>query len=367
MPKKIFTGGLYRRRNVRVCVQSAALMLGLPLLSHPAAALTIKPYYEASITGSAYSTQIIGGIQTAIRVFESTLTNPVTVNIQFGYGTIDGYAISGGLATAAPSWTGAFYSASQMGAFLQKTATSSSDAMAYGHLPTTVPTGASGYWMTTAQAKAIGLMSATSSVMDGKVGFSTQYAWTFDSTNGVAGGTYDFLGVAMSEISSVLGRMSGLGPAGSNAAPSALDMFRCSSGTNSFSFGTASTFAIDGCKTALQNFNSRTTGDTGDWDNSNPADTANAFKYAGQKYVFTSADLIAMDVIGWNTTTTVAGTWTTTTTTTSGGGGKGRKGRSINDLAGDLDVPEPFTLSLLGTAIAALGLARSRRNRRAAP
>jgi len=346
-------------------------MLGLPLLATSADALTIKPYFESSITSSPQSAQIIAGIRSAISVFETHLTNPVTVNMQFGYGTIDGYALTSGLGAAAPSWTGAFYSASQMGGFLQKTATSAADAVAYANLPTAAPAGTAGYWVTTAQARAIGLLPATSNTFDGKIGFVANQPWTFDPTNGVAGGTYDFVAVAMSEISTVLGRASGLGPAGSNPAPSVLDMFRCSGGQNSFAFGTASNFAIDGCRTALQAFNPRTTGDTGDWDNTtNPADTFNAFKYSGVRHVFSAADLIAMDVIGWNTTTTVAGTCcTTTTTTTSGGGGSGggkkpRKGAQYTDLfAAEVDVPEPMTLSLLGVAILAVGATRRRRHR----
>src|SRR6185312_1545922 len=135
-----------------------------------------------------------------------------------------------------------------------------------------------------------------------------------------------------------------LAPAG--AAPSVLDMFRCSAGSSSFTYGVATSFSIGGCATPLANFNAGSSGDTGDWDNSNPADAANAYLNSGQKTGLTTADITALDVIGWNTMALVAGS------TTTSGGPAGRT-RSKHDLAGT-GMPEPGGLAVFGLVLAVL-------------
>lgn len=64
--------------------------------------------------------------------------------------------------------------------------------------------------MTRANAKALGLVSGTSTVEDVAITFSTNFDWDFDPTNGIVGGRFDFVGVAIHEIGHGLGFVSGV-------------------------------------------------------------------------------------------------------------------------------------------------------------
>ena len=104
-------------------------------------------------------------------------------------------------------------------------ATSADQKTAVGTLPTTAPTGSTSYSIATAEAKALGLTGASSS-LDGYVGFGSAYSYTFDSNNRAVSGQYDFIGVAAHEITEVMGRGSYLGE---GLGYTALDLFRYSS------------------------------------------------------------------------------------------------------------------------------------------
>jgi hypothetical protein len=276
----------------------------------PTSSSSVSPFvinitWDASVASAPVG--FTAGVTAAVQWFESHIVTPVTVNIDIGWGEVGGVALSSNeLAASGGAWQG-FYTASQMDAYLKNSATSTADQTAYGYLPTAAPAGTSGYWVQSAQAKALGMKSASTAV-DGYVGFNSGYSFTYNDTTGVAGGTYDLVGIAEHEVSEVLGRVSGLGPSGSNAAPSPIDMFRYSApGAPNFTFGTASYFSIDGGATNLANFNAGSSGDTADWASGTPvSDAANAFATAGVVCGMSTADLTALDVIGWTTAGAVA-------------------------------------------------------------
>ena len=64
--------------------------------------------------------------------------------------------------------------------------------------------------MTTANAKALGLRGATDAATDADISFSTSFSWDFDPSDGIASGSYDFVGVAAHEIGHALGFISGV-------------------------------------------------------------------------------------------------------------------------------------------------------------
>ena len=276
--------------------------------SSVASPFVINITWDASVASapSGFTT----GVMAAVQYFESHFFNPVTININVGWGEIGGIAVSS-LGASGSNWYG-YYSASQMDSYLKNTATSTADQTAYSHLPSSAPAGTAGYWVTSAQAKALGMTSGSSTNVDGYIGFGSGYKYTFDNSTGiVTSGTYDLIGVAEHEISEILGRISGLGPAGSGSAPSIMDMFRYTAGLPSFSYGSASYFSIDGGVTHLANFNASSGGDSGDWASGVPSDAADAFATSGIVMGMSAVDATALDVIGWNT---VASTTTTTST-----------------------------------------------------
>ena len=90
------------------------------------------------------------------------------------------------------------------------------------------------------------------SSIDGYVGFASGYPFTYDNSGGVAGGTFDFYGVVLHELTEVMGRMvldgatiGGIGGAANSYCP--LDLFHYSSaGVRDFSFATPGYLSTDG-------------------------------------------------------------------------------------------------------------------------
>lgn len=64
--------------------------------------------------------------------------------------------------------------------------------------------------MTSANAKALGLLSGTDTIQDVAITFSSSFSWDFVPADGIAAGLIDFVGVAIHEIGHGLGFISGV-------------------------------------------------------------------------------------------------------------------------------------------------------------
>src|SRR5205814_7577617 len=60
-----------------------------------------------------------------------------------------------------------------------------------------------------ANAKVLGLRSATDAAQDASITFSSNFTWDFDPRDGITAGSFDFVGAATHEIGHALGFVSG--------------------------------------------------------------------------------------------------------------------------------------------------------------
>ena len=262
-------------------------------------AFVINITYNSCVANApaGFTSAVTAGIQ----YLESQFTDPITININVGWGEVGGSSLDpGGLLGESLTYLSS-YTYTQIRNALAADAKTSDDASAVASLPTNAPVSGT-FWLSTAQAKAVGLMGA-SVATDGYVGFSSSVTWDFNSSDGVTGGQYDFFATFVHEITEVMGRslLTG-GTIGSiNNSYELLDLFHYSaSGTRTFSGTTAGYFSIDGGATNLNNFNTFSGGDSGDWASSAGNDAFLAFSSSGVANAMSPTDLRVMDAIGWD-------------------------------------------------------------------
>ena len=254
--------------------------------------------YDSSVDSAPAA--FTAGLNAAVSFFQDTFQDPVTVNIAVGYGEINGQPLGSNALGSSLSYFN-HYSYSQVRSALAVDAISADDASSVGSLPLNNPNGGN-YWMTTAQAKAVGLQGA-SSHLDGYIGLTSSPILDFDNTNGISAGQYDFFGVIAHEISEVMGRQLMTGETiGGAPGYSVMDLYHFSSpGVHSFVGAQSGYFSVDNGVTNLDNFNTNPNGDYGDWAGSAGNDAFLAFSQSGVGDAISATDLKLMDVLGWDT------------------------------------------------------------------
>ena len=271
----------------------------LALLPLPSRALIISPTYDASVTGSTNSAQIQSGFNAAIQIIQNLFTNNITINITVYWGNVGPFAGGIGLGASSTSFTGNRSYATLTNA-LNSLRTTPADFSAVASLPPNDPIATNVWWFPRANAKALGIIvSANDPTRDGSIGFATNVSYTFDPTNRAVAGKYDFIGVALHEITEVMGRVK------MNLISQFIpyDLFRfTNSGGHSFDVNaTNAYFSVDNGVTPLRLFWTNTsTGDVQDW---KPGGAADSFDYSistGKKGVLSYADITALDVIGYH-------------------------------------------------------------------
>src|SRR5208283_3744377 len=194
----------------------------------------------------------------------STFTNPMVVNLQVGYGKINGQTVG---AVAESESTGNYYSYSQVDGALQKDAGDSSyQKQADSTLTTANPEPAkSQFYVSSAEQKALGLSSATGSALDGYVSLSSSTQFAFNGSP--QGQQVDAIGAFMHEMTEVMGRVGSVGKAVGAGVYTPLDLFRYQAAGTSGAAGTerattaggqADFFSINGGQTNLGVYNATT-------------------------------------------------------------------------------------------------------------
>ena len=279
------------------------------LVTTTGSGLQFNLVWDSSVASApaGFTTDVVAAAQ----YFESMITTTAVVNLNVGYNEVGGSALgSGALGESQSNLTSIGYAAlvSDLTAHSSSNAT---DAAFLASLPATAPVGGN-IWLTTAQAKALGVMSATNTAVDASVGFGVSTNFTFGDTNTsgtVAAGTYDFFATATHELSETMGRILLVGQSiNSAAAYTTLDLAHYSAaGVRDFTQSTAGYFSVNGGTTNLGTYNTVSGGDAGDWSSSstgqaNPVlnDSFDAFANPGVLETVSANDLAQLDAIGWN-------------------------------------------------------------------
>ncbi len=294
-------------------------------LATPAGALIVNPTYDASVTGATNSVQIQAGFNAAVQIIQNLYTNNITINITVYWGNVGPFSSGIGLGASQTEFNGIRSYATLTNA-LRNARTTPADFSAVASLPAVDPIATNVWWFPRANGKVLGFVSVNDTNLDGSIGFGTNVSYTFDPTNRAVSGKYDFIGVALHEITEVMGRV--YYNLSSVFIP--YDLFRfTNSGARSFDIhATNSYFSVDNGVTPLRLFwTNAATGDVQDW---KPGGATDSFDYSvssGKKGVLSYADITSLDVIGYHSsqsmpppsgTKTAGGSYTLKFTNTPG-------------------------------------------------
>lgn len=287
-------------RVVQMATIAGAMALSAPGLP----ALTITPTFTAAFNtdfGASAAAAQASWIAAA-NVFTANFSDPIHINI-----TVD--AVTGTSVFGQSSTSLLGYSWSTLYTALAAGSDSPNDAVALGaggSLTVADPAGAGAgpWWVSTAEAKAIGLIADNTS-NDGTTRFGAGNPFTFSGP--IAANTYDFQGVAAHEISEVMGRLgiSGGTLGGFTNSHSLIDAFSYTgAGTRGLGGGAGNYFSINNGTSLLKLWNNATglggNGlDSRDWaPGSN--DSFNQFSNPSVVNPVSAVDLQLLDVLGYD-------------------------------------------------------------------
>jgi hypothetical protein len=147
----------------------------------------------------------VAAVNYVVNYFDSAFANPVTINLNVGYGEIAGQSLGTGALGESETYIDSVAYAQALAA-LKANQPSPTQQTAYATLPASSPLAGGTLWMATAEEKALGLLAGNDPSIDGYVGFSSVYPFSYAINSSPAAGQYYFVGVVEHEITEVMGR-----------------------------------------------------------------------------------------------------------------------------------------------------------------
>jgi hypothetical protein len=268
--------------------------------------LQINLQWDSSVRTSANWSAVESAVVAAAQIYTGAFSNHAVLNIAVGLGEVGGSPLAAGaLGESESNGYLAGYStvASALGA--SDAALVQSGQMSAGATNALASLTGESFFITSAEAKALGLVSGQGTGVDGYIGLSGSSAVFFPAAGGAIKPTqYDAVGVAAHELSEVMGR---IGMEGSKLGTHAdvytpLDSFRYTSPNTPAIHPGAGYFSTNFGVTNLNTYNNPSNGGDGaDWASlaANKLDAYDAFSNPGVIDQVTAADLLEVAVLGY--------------------------------------------------------------------
>ncbi len=261
--------------------------------------MEINITYDASVASAPAGFKT--ALQAAVQYFETTFATPITVNISVGWGEVAGEAmVPGSIGESSAASIGLSYDEYRNA--LWANATTAEALASVNALPASDPTNGGTFVVSSAEAKALGLIDPLDAAIDGSIGLDASTSFTFDPNNRAIPGEVDAIGAIEHEISEVLGRASYLGyqPGDGESLYGPLDLFRYSSPGVLNASSANGSFSVTGQTLLLPFDNPLNGGDAGDWSQNVSMDSFDAFDDVGVLEAISATDLSVMDVLGYH-------------------------------------------------------------------
>jgi PEP-CTERM motif len=308
----------------------ALLAVGLAAAQSARSGLVIDGTFTAGFTTSfgANAANAQSAWNQAVSILEAEYSDPIHINI-----TVNAVAGTGVFGQSNTFLDSTSYA--NMRSLVVADAKSADDSTAVGaggSVRVTDPTSGGTWWLSKAQAKALGLIPDDLTT-DGTVTFGAGNPFFFNHLNPVAG-EYDLVGIMLHEISEVMGRLGISGGAIGNFpnSYSLIDDFSYTGpGAKGLGNGGGNDFSIDNGTTLLKLYNNAASNglDSRDWA-PGTNDAFNQFSDSGVTNGFSATDARLLDVLGY-------------------------------DLVQQQSVPEPGSLALVGIGLAGALWSRRRK------
>ena len=261
-----------------------------PSLVGSASGLQFDLIWDASVASAPSG--FIQAVKAAAQNIASLFSTREVINIDVGYGEIGGSTLGSGALGESESY-GYLANYAAVTNALRKDG--------YGFAAANEPTG-SQFFLTSAETKAFGYISPTSSSLDGYVGFSSAYPMSYATTGAPSSNQYDLFSIAEHEITEVMGRIGVEGASMNGTATyTPLDLFHYSkAGALSLS-GNGGYFSLNNGRTNLGAYNNAAAngGDIADWASSVANNAFDAFTAPGTAGALTSNDVLETAALGY--------------------------------------------------------------------
>lgn len=271
------------------------------------ATMVINPTYDdASMTAAGYNAGQITSVHNAFALAASMFTAHFSDNININI-TVKASTAAGLLGQSSTSLYGFGFNSIRDALYNDRTTADDRIATGLGGSASSTMTdpvsGTHNWWVSKAQAKALGLVANDLST-DGTFTFGVSYAYDYNPADGITVNQFDFVGVAMHEMSEIMGRIQGLGGSiGGSPGYLLHDLFRYTGAgaRGNTSNGAGVSFSLDNGNSLLYGYNNaaQNGGDSSDWA-SGGNDSFNAFSNSGVVNSLTGVDYRLMDAIGYD-------------------------------------------------------------------